>query len=154
MNVIVEPIQGSKPFQVAVSTLQIVQPLHDYFEPRKAKRAAVANLKRKLKQALVVLAAITTLNAAEVNLQWDANPTAQNVGKYTVYELGGATPTKLMDSTTTSAKLVNVVAGKHTYAVTASNIWGESAQSASVSTPDPATPPSNTRIITIAVTVQ
>ncbi len=103
---------------------------------------------------LAILLTALTAQAATVSLAWDANPTNQQITKYTVYELTGTTWTKLQDAITTIADLANVVPGVHRYAVTATNILGESGRSNEVETPSAATPPANTRIITISVTVE
>jgi len=104
---------------------------------------------KKLILALLFCFVAIACQAATVTLAWDANPADQAVTKYTVYEQTGATWTKLVDVTTPTVTLSNVTPGIHTYAVTASNIWLESARSASAATPNVPSAPSNMIIITI-----
>lgn len=104
------------------------------------------------------LALLATLplaaQTAQVSLVWDPNPAADQVSKYSVYEKISGTFVKLMDisptvctSTDCTALLTAVSPGIHTYAVTATNQWGESAKSNEATSPGPAGIPLNLKIV-------
>jgi hypothetical protein len=77
------------------------------------------------------------------------------VGAYHVYEQAGTNWTRLASTTNTLATLTNVVAGVHTYAVTATNTWGESLLSNPVSTQPAAGVPTGVRVVvTVDIAVQ
>ena len=107
-----------------------------------------------LKVLFLFLSLASAAIAADVTLAWDHNPTTDNVTKYTLYEQQGSAWTKVSDTTLNQHVIQNVSVGLHTYAVTASNAWGESPRSVSVSTP-PGLPgsPKNPILINISVTV-
>lgn len=95
---------------------------------------------------------VAPVEAATVKLGWDANPVEEEVQVYNVYEKVGATFQFLKSVGTTLVTLENVTSGRHTYVVTAKNVWDvESAYSDAVSTAGGASKPSNLRIISITV---
>ena len=90
-------------------------------------------MKKLLIIAIMALGAIS-LSAADVEITWTANPAAQNIIEYTVYEdvAGEFVVVDVVDST--ASLITNIPAGVHTYVVTATNLLGESPYSAAVST--------------------
>ena len=113
-------------------------------------------MKRKLIAGLLLLA--TLASAATIQLVWDANAPAENVTGYNVYERVGTTTnwTRLQSVQTNGVTLASVGIGSHTYAVTATNVVGESPLSLPVSTtiPTDASAPANVTIkIVVTVTV-
>lgn len=110
-------------------------------------------MKTKLQLLTLILALpLLSATAADVQLAWDANPATQNVTSYHVYERTPTGNVTVATSTSTNATITSVTQGVHTYVVTASNIWGESAPSNPVSTPGGPSAPVNVRV-TIVITV-
>lgn len=107
-------------------------------------------MKTQLIALLITLPLLTT--AADVSLLWNASPAAEQVTGYHVYERINGVSTPAGVTTTNTFTLTSVAQGVHTYVVTATNIWGESAPSNPASTPGSASAPVNVRI-TITVTV-
>ncbi len=103
----------------------------------------------KLLFLLAAFALAPLLSAADVSLEWDSSSLPGTVTKYTVYEKVAGAWVKKGESTTTKYTVTGVVPGVHTYAVTATGPWGETAKSNEQSTPPPANPPTNLRITTI-----
>jgi len=87
-------------------------------------------------------------HAASVTVAWDANPPAEQVTGYTLYE-----GTKALWTGPGTTATVDLTPGPHTLEVTAKNPWGESPRSEPVSTPGGATAPKGV-VITITITVQ
>jgi Concanavalin A-like lectin/glucanases superfamily/Immunoglobulin domain/Bacterial TSP3 repeat len=83
-----------------------------------------------VKYSAVVLTVLLVLSfsavGGEVKLVWDANPPADLVQGYIVYEHASDTYTRLVDVKTNRATVLNVPPGYHCYVVTATNAWGES----------------------------
>ena len=97
---------------------------------------------------LLGLALAAGANAASVTLAWDPNPAAEQVTGYSVYQDGA----KVWSGAATTATLANVAPGAHAFTATASNLWGESAQSLPVTTPPaPGAPKSVTVTVTVTV---
>lgn len=96
--------------------------------------------------ALFIAAA---LNAADVSLAWDPNNPPGTVSKFTVYQKNGTNWVKKGETAGTTFTVTGLTPGVHTFAVTATNTWGESARSNEQTTPAPANPPANLRITTI-----
>lgn len=95
-------------------------------------------MKKLLLALLIVLT--TSLNAASVNLAWDASPTATPVVTYRVYSSAGTAPFALVLTTaSTSATLTFSVSTR--YYITAFNTNGESGPSNTLTVTPPATPP-------------
>ena len=130
--------------------------LRPHFSHHSKSNSNMTRTTKQLLASLVIIFTAFTSQAATVSLAWDANPPSEQITQYTLYELIGATWTKLQDipSPTTTVVLPSVAPGVHIYAVTASNIFGESERSNEVATPDVSTPPQNLRTITITLTVQ
>lgn len=105
-------------------------------------------MKKLLTLALMVFGAVS-LSAATVSLNWSDNPASQNVSLYRVYENNGEIWVEVATSLTSNVDLNSVVPGVHTYVVTATNVWGESGQSNSVTTPEAASPPQGLVIVVI-----
>jgi hypothetical protein len=112
-----------------------------------------------LPAAIVLVAATALAQGAKLTFQWDPNPASDQVTKYTLYERQPSGPVKVADiqpgvctATVCEFQLQNVAPGVHTYYLTASNMWGESAPSNDVSTPPRAAAPANIRI-TITITI-
>jgi hypothetical protein len=82
-------------------------------------------------------------------LSWDANPEAEQVSGYDVYEHVGSDYNLLTPEPipATTYPLGAVPPGAHTYAVSALNIRGESPKSSEVTFPAAPSAPSNPRII-------
>lgn len=78
--------------------------------------------------------------ARTVTLVWDANPPADQVTVYRVYELVPAGWTQIGETTTPRFEVGERTPGKYEFAITAVNFWGESLRSESATTP--AAPPS------------
>ena len=97
---------------------------------------------------LFVLSALSSF-AADVSLAWEPNNPPGTVSKFTVYQKSGDTWVKKGDTTETTFTVAGLAPGLHTFAVTASNVWGESDRSNESTTPAPANPPTNLRITTI-----
>lgn len=91
----------------------------------------------------------SVLSAADVSLAWEPNNPPGTVTKYTVYQKIGTNWVKKGDATGTTFTVTGLTPGVHTFAVTATNTWGESVKSNEVTTPAPANPPTNLRITTI-----
>ena len=91
------------------------------------------------KLILVLVAAVSVLGAAkavDLVLEWDPNNPVEQVTGYNVYELTNSLWLRIGGSASTNLTIPNVPLGKHTYAVQATNLWGFSPFSDSVSTPD------------------
>ena len=85
---------------------------------------------------------------AKVTLNWEPRPAEEQVNSYVIYQDGvaaGEVPAPPFE-------IPDVSAGVHNYEVASKNIWGESAKSASVSTPPAAGVPGGLSI-NITVTV-
>jgi predicted phage tail protein len=108
-----------------------------------------------MKKILISIAALfaafnAVAQAANITVAWDANPAAESVIKYTVYQAIGPTGSfvKVSDTTSTTLLIPNLTPGLYRFQVTASSVWGESAPSNIVQTPvTPATAPKNLRIV-------
>lgn len=101
-------------------------------------------MKRMILTALALLALTGTASAATVGLAWDAVNEADG---YNVYVDGA-----LYQPVAATTASVETTPGKHTFYVTATNSWGESAPSNTVTTPWAAGIPGNLRMtITIDV---
>lgn len=105
----------------------------------------------------VLICACAMAQVPKVTLAWDPNPAEDQVSKYVLYEKVGEIWTKVVEIPPTACgatecrwTLTDVVPGKHTYALTAANLWGESGRSNEVSTPSVATVPRN---LTITITI-
>ncbi len=103
--------------------------------------------------ALLCLTAFASLEAqavTSVTLAWNANVSTDNITKYTVYQATGAASTtfvKVADVTVgTTYVVANLTPGVYKFYVTASNVWGESVAGNTVTTPAPASPPTNLRL--------
>lgn len=95
-------------------------------------------MKKLLLALLIVLT--TSLNAASVNLAWDASPTTAPAVSYRVYASAGTAPFALVLTTaSTSATLTFSVSTR--YYITAFNTNGESGPSNTLTVTPPATPP-------------
>ena len=104
-----------------------------------------------MKALLLYILTAAAAFGINVTLVWDANPPGDQIEFYTVYEetepgewvkLG-----ETADGSVTSFVIVFESKTRRTFAVTATNLWGESFRSAPVSTPGgPPEPPSNPRI--------
>lgn len=79
----------------------------------------------------LTVAALLTASARDLNLVWDANPPAQGVTGYRVYERFGVSPAYTYtevgetDSTTTSFQIANITEALHVYVVTAFRYYPE-----------------------------
>jgi hypothetical protein len=100
-----------------------------------------------MKKVLSLLAALLlgvvagySAPTGNVTLGWDANPTADAVTKYTLYQASGLTGTfvKVADITDGSNKFVvsGLAPGVYQFHITATNIWSEGPASPNVSTPN------------------
>jgi len=111
-----------------------------------------------MKKLILILASLTacaSLIASNVTLTWDFNAPEENITSYKLYEIiDGTNVIKyVIPGTNNIITLTDVTPGKHEYFVTASNMWGESDPSNTVTTPAPATSPKAVKI-TIIVTVE
>jgi predicted anti-sigma-YlaC factor YlaD len=99
--------------------------------------------------AIAALALSAIAAAADVSLAWEPNNPPGTVAKFTVYEKVAGVWVKKGETEGTTFTVTGLTAGLHTFAVTASNAWGESDRSNETTTPPPANPPTNLRITTI-----
>lgn len=105
---------------------------------------------------LAILLALTlpalAVSTATINFVWDLNDPDDAVVNYTMYELVGTAWQQVGVSTTNSLILSNISIGKHTYAVTAINVNGESDRSNQVvaNTAKPA-PPKGFKVFKITI---
>lgn len=94
----------------------------------------------------LLLASTLSVSAVDLLLIWDKNPDDQQVTGYNVYEFVSPNWVMIGGAVTNGFSVVNASPGKHTYAVTATNLWGESLRSDSVSTPASPGKPTNLRV--------
>lgn len=96
---------------------------------------------------LILLVAITARAQSAPTLAWNANPAAENVTSYKVYEHVGAVFNLIATVTapTTIYSLAGVV-GPKLYAVSAVNVSGEGPRSADVTFPATPTTPTGVKI--------
>jgi hypothetical protein len=110
-----------------------------------------------MKKILTILVAtILTACAADVTLEWDANPPEQLVVEYRLYEQVGTNYTMVATSAGTSATLSGVSYGPHTWVLTAVNsaaLESERSLPASTIISAPLTPPQGLRV-SVVVTVE
>jgi predicted phage tail protein len=111
-------------------------------------------MKKRMSLALLAILALASLAwAASVTLQWDPNGAADQVLRYTVYQsTDNVTFAKVADTTGISYTVENLSPAKYYFRVTATNAWGESGPSNTVSTP-PGLPqaPNNIKLIIAAI---
>jgi hypothetical protein len=114
-----------------------------------------------MKKYLTLLLLFITLAAAravtfDITFAWDANLAADNVTKYTLYQADGLTGVfvKVADvaAPTLTCTVPALTPGVYQFYVTATNMWGESDPSNTVTTP--AGPASAPRGITIRITAK
>lgn len=106
--------------------------------------------------ALISLVALTlTAFGASVTLAWDANPPAENVSEYRIYEKVGTNYVQVGFTTGTTITITGVASGTHTYVATAFNgiesDYSNEALANVVTTNQPSGP--NNLRVTVIVTV-
>lgn len=97
-------------------------------------------------RAILALLLLTVSGlAADITLAWDANPAAEQVTKYNVYEIL-PTGKKLLGSTSGTELKLSLEPGQKTLAVSAVNAWGESPLSDPLVLPNIALKPQRLRV--------
>lgn len=111
---------------------------------------------KKLLLLFSIFLSLTAQAATTVTLSWDANPAAEKVTSYKVYEHTGANYNLLGTVLSTADRTFIVTdpdpAIAHNYALSAVNLRGESAKSADTVLPIGAGIPKNLKI-TVTITV-
>jgi hypothetical protein len=107
-------------------------------------------MKRIIGLTLILLSIATA--AWAIKIQWTSNPPTDLVTHYTVYEKVGSTYTAAATVTPTASPnqiwlIPGPSPGPHIYAVSATNLRGESAKSADVLLPDLPTAPTGLTIV-------
>jgi hypothetical protein len=100
-----------------------------------------------MRTLIALMVAATMAIAGDVTLWWDGDSSAT---KYTIYELPTTGPKiKVLDTTGVPGTIINATPTMHVYAVSASNVSGESAMSPSIAVdlrPTPTPTPTPTPI--------
>lgn len=109
-----------------------------------------------MKTILVFLLLAVRCFAAEITLQWDANPIEEETSEYRIYRQTGPDSWESVAQVAGDVTQVTLTlpAGRHTFAATSVNQWGESIRSVPVSTPLLPTPPKGGKIKTLKLTLQ
>ena len=99
----------------------------------------------------ILLAALVlgglSMRADDVILEWNPNDPAEQVTEYRVYESPSVNgPWTQIASTSDTSVTLDLQPAEHFFYVSAVNVWGESPPSDVVDTPEPPTPPINTRL--------
>jgi fibronectin type 3 domain-containing protein len=122
----------------------LIQPVAGFDGTVKKSRTNLRFMKmNKLSTMLASLIAVATvMQAANLTVAWNPNPSSDQVLKYSIYKADGLAGqfTKVADVTAgTSYTFTNIAPGVYRLYVTASNAWGESDASSTLETP-PAKP--------------
>jgi hypothetical protein len=100
-----------------------------------------------MKLLIVSLLALLSV-AAGVRLEWDANDPVEQVELYRIYMATNVSGPYIVSGSTTNTTITIEVPtpGRYFFYVTASNFWGESFPSSTVSTPANATGAQNLKV--------
>lgn len=124
---------------------------------------ALGEIWRRAKARRTALIVATTillsypLHAAEITLQWDANPASEQITEYRVYEQQANGSWLLVSSTASDVQETTITVpsvASRTFALTAVNISGESDRGEPASTPALPTPPKGGKVKGVKLTLQ